>query len=97
MLKTIALVICMISLTACLYKVDIQQGNILEIEKLSQLKTGMKKSEVVALLGTPQLKDPFHNERWDYFYSNATDNQTIKTNSIVTLHFKQDKLVEIIQ
>jgi len=54
------------------YKIEIQQGNFVSQEMMSQLKTGMSKDQVRQIMGTPLLVDLFHNERWDYIYSRAT-------------------------
>ena len=57
-------------LSGCsIYKIDVQQGNTLEAEKVAQLKTGMNKQQVQFLIGTAMLKDPFHPNRWDYVYT----------------------------
>ena len=50
------------------YKIEIQQGNYISQEMVSQLKPGMSKDQVRFLLGTPLLTDIFHAERWDYVY-----------------------------
>lgn len=50
------------------YRIDIQQGNFLSQEMVSQLKPGMTRDQVRAVLGTPLLTDIFHAERWDYVY-----------------------------
>jgi outer membrane protein assembly factor BamE len=50
------------------YRVDIQQGNFLSQEMVSQLKPGMSREQVRAVLGTPLLTDIFHADRWDYVY-----------------------------
>jgi outer membrane protein assembly factor BamE len=50
------------------YKMEIQQGNYISQEMVSQLKPGMSKDQVRFLLGTPLLTDIFHAERWDYVY-----------------------------
>jgi len=47
---------------------DINQGNILEDDRMAQLKLGMSKEQVRFLLGTPMLDDMFHADRWDYIY-----------------------------
>lgn len=48
------------------YHAPIYQGNLLESKNVEQLKTGMSKQDVLALLGTPSIADPFHSQRWDY-------------------------------
>jgi outer membrane protein assembly factor BamE len=50
------------------YKMDIQQGNFVSQEMVSQLKPGMSKEQVRLTLGTPLLTDIFHADRWDYVY-----------------------------
>ena len=39
------------------YKIDIQQGNVLTQEMVSQLKPGLTKDQVRFILGTPVLMD----------------------------------------
>jgi len=50
------------------YKIDVQQGNFVSQEMVSQLKPGMSKEQVRLALGTPLLADAFHADRWDYVY-----------------------------
>ena len=50
------------------YKIDIQQGNVLTQDMVSQLKPGQTRDQVRFLLGTPLVADIFHQQRWDYVY-----------------------------
>ena len=50
------------------HKIDVQQGNALEQDKVSELREGMTKEQVRYLLGTPLVQDVFHPDRWDYVY-----------------------------
>ena len=50
------------------YKIDIQQGNVLSQDAVSQLKPGQTRDQVRFLLGTPMVADIFHQQRWDYAY-----------------------------
>ena len=50
------------------YKIDVQQGNVLTQDMVSQLKPGLTKDQVRFILGTPVLMDMFHANRWDYLY-----------------------------
>lgn len=50
------------------YKIDVQQGNVLTQDMVSQLKPGLSQDQVRFILGTPVLKDMFHANRWDYVY-----------------------------
>jgi outer membrane protein assembly factor BamE (lipoprotein component of BamABCDE complex) len=49
-----------------IYKQNIQQGNALEQEELDELYIGMNQRQVLFVLGTPSIKDPFQPDRWDY-------------------------------
>jgi outer membrane protein assembly factor BamE len=53
---------------ACVYRIDIQQGNLLDDEDIAQVEVGMTRSQVQFLLGTPMVSDSFHRDRWDYTY-----------------------------
>ncbi len=53
----------------CVYRPNIQQGNLLKVEDVDQITAGMTRSQVRYLLGTPMLGDPFDPQRWDYIYT----------------------------
>ena len=50
------------------YRVNVQQGNVVEQKQIVQLRPGMTRDQVRYVLGTPLLQDPFHANRWDYVY-----------------------------
>lgn len=50
------------------YRIDVQQGNVLTQDMVSQLRPGLTKEQVRYILGTPLLTDVFHGDRWDYIY-----------------------------
>lgn len=52
----------------CVYRPDIQQGNLLSVKDVEQVTPGMSRSQVRFLLGTPMVSDPFAPHRWDYIY-----------------------------
>ena len=53
---------------ACVYEVDVQQGNKLEPQDIESIKVGMTRNQVRFLLGTPVVEDLFRDDRWDYVY-----------------------------
>src|SRR5436190_8796793 len=67
-LPTILLAAGALLASGCVYKMNIQQGNYLVRDSVSQLKEGMTRSQVRFLLGTPMVPDAFDNDRWDYYY-----------------------------
>ena len=51
------------------YKIDIQQGNVVTQDMIDQLRPGMTRSQVRFIMGNPLITDTFHADRWDYLYS----------------------------
>ncbi len=54
--------------SGCVYRMNVQQGNLLDQEQIDQLEVGMTRSQVRFLLGTPMVADSFDLQRWDYVY-----------------------------
>jgi outer membrane protein assembly factor BamE len=65
-LQFLALALLLLSGCRFVYKQPIYQGNLLDKTDVEQLAAGMNKQQVNALLGTPSVEDPFHQNRWDY-------------------------------
>lgn len=65
------------------YRIDIQQGNVLTQDMVSQLKPGQTRDQVRFILGTPLLTDVFHDRRWDYAYRY----QNGRTNAVESRQF----------
>lgn len=57
-----------LALSGCVYRVDVQQGNLLDEEDIDGVQVGMNRSQVRFLLGTPVVEDSFQQGRWDYVY-----------------------------
>ncbi|MDH3419060.1 MAG: outer membrane protein assembly factor BamE [Gammaproteobacteria bacterium] len=64
----LALALIALGTGACVYRIDIQQGNLLEEAAIEQAAVGMTKNQIIFLLGTPMVTDTFHEDRWDYTY-----------------------------
>ena len=79
------------------YRIDIQQGNVISQDALNQVRLGMNKRQVQFLLGTPLLADPFHAERWDYYYQYApgTDGEGEAEKQRVSLFFENETLTRM--
>ncbi|WP_424946900.1 outer membrane protein assembly factor BamE [Candidatus Spongiihabitans sp.] len=91
-----ALICAALSLGGCfVYKVDVQQGNDITAQMVAQLEIGMTKREVVRIVGYPLINDPFHKDRWDYYYSKR-DGKTGETEQQrASLKFTDEVLSEI--
>lgn len=82
--------------TGCgvIYKVDINQGNLLDEATVEQLEIGMTKRQVQVLLGTPSIQSPFHQNRWDYTASISRRGGEPEVRTL-TLGFEGDRLASI--
>ena len=76
------------------YVPDVQQGNVITQEMVNQLKVGMNRRQVQFILGTPLIMDPFHQDRWDYYYS-LKRGKKYRAKRTLSLFFKGDELTEI--
>ncbi|WP_241687784.1 outer membrane protein assembly factor BamE [Janthinobacterium sp. 17J80-10] len=76
------------------YKIDVQQGNFISQEQLSQLKTGMTPEQVHFILGTPLLNDLFHANRWDYVFRMQKGSGDV-ISSRIAVHFQDNRVAKI--
>ena len=84
-------------LSGCLsvYKVEVQQGNVVTQEMIDKLRPGMTPSQVRFVMGTPLITDPFHQDRWDYYYYLRRSNESAGESQRVTVVFKNDLLFAV--
>ncbi len=82
--------------TGCgvLYRQPIYQGNLLDKTNVDQLQAGMDKRQVMTLLGTPSVRDPFHHDRWDYTASRRTGRSGATEVKSMTLYFENEALAK---
>jgi len=87
-----------LNLSACsvvdwlVYKVPVQQGNLVEQKQVDLLRVGMTKSQVNFILGTPLVVDTFDPDRWDYVYHSRVGNED-PAEQRFSVFFKDDKLI----
>ena len=77
------------------YRIEIQQGNFVSQEMVSQLKPGMSKDQVRFVLGTPLLTDAFHADRWDYVYRRQRVNSNVLEHRKIAVFFEDGKLKRV--
>ncbi|HZH42472.1 MAG TPA: outer membrane protein assembly factor BamE [Lysobacter sp.] len=75
-----------------LYRQPVYQGNLLEKNAVDQLQAGMSKQQVLNLLGTPSVADPFHHSRWDYTASQRVGRRGRTEVKNLVLFFEGDQL-----
>ncbi|MEK7989555.1 MAG: outer membrane protein assembly factor BamE [Thiotrichaceae bacterium] len=73
-----------------LYKIDIQQGNVITQEMLDQLELGITSRKVRFIMGTPLLQDAFHQNRWDYLFSFQKGNSSTRQQQVISLFFDDE-------
>lgn len=94
------LLLIALATSACVYHIDIKQGNFLKPAMVAQVKPGMTEAQVRSVLGPPMIRDPFHPDRWDYVYynrpSSLSKNQKLGKAHVVVL-FKDGKVTNVEQ
>lgn len=97
-MRCLLLCLLLLSLNACtlvgfpgVYRIDIEQGNIITQEMVDQLKPGMSRRQVRFILGTPLVEDTFNQSRWDYRYV-LRNGMDVKFEDHLTVYFDGDKL-----
>jgi len=90
-----ALLVSALLVSACVYRVDVQQGNLLEQTDIEAVQVGMTRSQVRFLLGTPVVRDTFHQDRWDYIYYFRKGRARVADRSWLIVHFDGDLVSRI--
>lgn len=85
------------ALDACVYRMDIQQGNFLEGKTVDRLEVGMTRTQVRYLLGTPMVPDIFDKDRWDYLYYFQRGRLRRPEQRHLTVFFKEDKVARFMR
>ena len=76
------------------YKPTIMQGSVLEMSDVNLLQIGMTKNQVMDLIGSPSIIDPFHQYQWDYINHSSIEGET-KIQYRLRLIFDGNILAEI--
>ena len=76
------------------YKLSIQQGNVITQEMVDRLKPGMTRNQVEFVMGKPVLADPFKQDQWVYVYTLEVPDYFIQKFKMV-LTFEDDTLATI--
>jgi outer membrane protein assembly factor BamE len=91
---SISAALCLLA-CACVYRINIQQGNFLDQVAVEQVKPGMTRSQVRYLLGTPMVADSFNKERWDYIYYLKKGRSRHVDSRRVTVYFDGEKVARL--
>jgi outer membrane protein assembly factor BamE len=77
------------------YRIEIQQGNFVSQEMVSQLKPGMSKEQVRFVLGTALITDSFHADRWDYVFRRQKAKSSELEQRKLAVFFEDGKLTRV--
>lgn len=77
------------------YKIDIQQGNIVNQTMVDQIRPSMTERQVLYILGSPMLTDTFGQKRWDYLYSNQPSGEDRQQKKISILFNEANEVAGI--
>jgi outer membrane protein assembly factor BamE len=96
LLRALLLTLATAATAACglVYKVDVNQGNLIEKDMVDSLKPGMTKRQVALVMGTPSILSPFDQDRWDYAASISRRGADPEVKNLV-LFFDDNLLVRI--
>ncbi len=73
------------------YKIDVNQGNMIDQAMVDQLRPNMTKRQVLYIMGSPMLVDFFHQNRWDYIYSAKKGGEDSEQKAI-SIFFENDQV-----
>src|SRR5688572_6102956 len=90
----IALLALLTSSCGLIYKVPVNQGNLLEQDMVDSLKPGMTKRQVELIMGTPSVVSPFDQDTWSYTSSFKRRNSKADVKTLV-LTFEDNLLAKI--
>ncbi|MDP5210567.1 outer membrane protein assembly factor BamE [Microbulbifer sp. 2205BS26-8] len=74
------------------YRIKVQQGNIITQDMVDQLKPGMTRRQVQFVLGTPLVEDTYNPNRWDYI-NRLRDSKGEVTQKRFSVYFNGDILI----
>lgn len=91
--RFLTILLSFLFISACsipqVYKLTVQQGNIVTQDMVDELKEGMTKRQVAYVMGTPLVKSPYQQDRWDYIYT-LERRDVIVNKYQITVFFKDD-------
>lgn len=91
--RFLTILLSFLFISACsipqVYKLTVQQGNIVTQDMVDELKPGMTKRQVAYVMGNPLIQSPYQQDRWDYIYTLERRDKIVK-NYQITVFFKDD-------
>jgi outer membrane protein assembly factor BamE len=98
-MRILLISLILVFISACgfpgVYKINIEQGNIVTQEMVDKLKPGMSRRQVKFIMGTPLIKDTFNRNRWDYVFM-LRNGSKVLDQSRLTVEFNEDTLINVL-
>ena len=80
------------------HRLTVQQGSAIDETQVRELRVGLTRKQVLFLLGSPNVQDPFHPDRWDYpYYQERTSPEGLSQLDRLTLEFENGLLVRVVR
>lgn len=93
--SALLIALCVSSISACsIYRLGSRQGNEVTAEKLAELEDALTREQVLEIMGSPLVNDPFRNNRWDYVYYYKKHGKETKLRRI-SVFFNEDLIDKI--
>ena len=80
-------------LSGCVYRPDVQQGNLITTSEVKSIKKGMTASQVKSKLGDPLLVNIYQNNRILYVYTFQHGNHRMKEKRLI-IYLKNDRVID---
>lgn len=77
-----------------MYKMNVQQGNIMSTATVNEIHAGMSKDQVLAIMGSPVLTDVFNPQQFDYVYTFEHRDYPLTIQRVV-IHFMNDHVTSV--
>lgn len=94
LVKIVTAAVLATSLSACVYRINILQGNFTEQEDVDKLRVNMTKEQVAYVLGKPVIKDAFNHSTWHYVYD-VQYGKGGEVRKTLSLEFTEGKLISM--
>ena len=78
------------------YQPDLVSGKTINDSQINKLNIGMSKSQVKSILGSADIIDPFHKNRWDYV-NHSRIKGVFSTKTLTLIFSKNNTLSKIIK
>ncbi len=85
------------AISGCIYKTEIRQGDDTLPAKIEELRIGMTRHDVLALLGKSLTETLFRDNTWIYYYNRRSDGFEVswETLGVEIIFDDNDKITEI--